>query len=73
VTDDIGPNDFGRGRNASAIWAMMGFLRFSGLRRTTTNRLRRSTIVVTLAGPNFWRKWTKSVDHLAALPAAQRD
>lgn len=48
----------GRGRSARAICAMMGLVRFSGLRRTTTNRLRRSTIVVTLAGPNFRRKWT---------------
>ncbi len=31
-----------------------------GGRRTTTNRLSRSTLVVTLAGPNFWRKWRRS-------------
>jgi hypothetical protein len=35
---------------------MIGLARFSGFLKTTRNRLNRSTIVVTLAGPNFWRK-----------------
>lgn len=50
----------GRGRRASAIWAMIGFARFSGFRSTTRNLLSRSTIVVTFAGPNFCRKSTRS-------------
>lgn len=43
----------GRARRASAICDMIGLVRFSGFLKTTTNRLNRSTIVVTLAGPNF--------------------
>lgn len=38
---------------------MVGLARFSGFLKTTTNQLKRSTIVATLAGPNFWRKWNQ--------------
>lgn len=50
---------------------MIGFVRFSSFFSTSRNRLVRSIIVVTLAGPYFCRNWMRSPSHVWIPPSVQ--